>query len=132
MTRYAAGSSRTFYKRKTSDSKKLKYYGDQTLYVAPTGGAQGYKHKWWYEDSGGTQYFETGGNETVTLQGDEVTVYPGDGPTVTGRGDTITGTNRGSSTTVTPVDTSDSLRLVGVTRYKAGSTVSDTYYTKNS
>ena len=137
ITRYTAGSSATYYLRNRGSVITLKRYSSSatTLYVAPTGGAQaaaGGAKKWWYEDSDGTNYFTSGGSAEVTLQGNAETVYAGNGATVTGRGDTVSGTNRGSSQTVTPVDPSDSLRLVGVTRYKAGSTVSDTYYTKNS
>ena len=137
ITRYTAGSSATYYLRNRGSVITLKRYSSSatTLYVAPTGGAQaaaGGAKKWWYEDSDGTNYFTSGGSAEVTLQGDAETVYAGNGATVTGRGGTVSGTNLGSSQTVTPIDTNNGMRLGAAVRYKAGSTVSDTYYTKNS
>lgn len=113
-TYYNAGSSVTYYTRNTT-ALTLKRYstGEVTLYVAPTGGAQGIKHDWYYVDNNGTKYYTSTGSATVTKQGSSVTV-----------------TKQGSSVSVTPISGS-ALKLTATTRFAAGTTVTDRYYTKS-
>lgn len=88
-TCYKAGTERTFNLRASSGIKLKKYgTGKVTLYVAPTTSATGITHEWYYIDSGGTSYYQSGGTVTVTSQGESQTLYPR-GSYVYGRGDTV-------------------------------------------
>lgn len=105
---YGPGTSRTIYKRSTAsaDRVRLQHYGEATM----TG--QTVKRDWYYViSSGGSMYYKTGGDETITVQGDQITRYKGNGAYVT---------DRGSQVSVLPVS-STSVRL--------GS--SGTYYKKS-
>lgn len=92
--------------------------------------------------------YQDGGSSTYYNAGSDVTYYKGDGSYVYGRGSsmtrykagTVTKTDRGnsvsvtpigSSVSVTPIKTSTKKNLLSTIRYKAGTTVSDTYYTKS-
>jgi len=56
-----AYSSGTHYLRYTT-ALKLSHFGNKTLYVAPTGGAQSYTYDWYYVDRYGTSYYESAGS----------------------------------------------------------------------
>ena len=58
-----ATSNGTYYLRKTS-AIKLKHWGSQTFYAAPTTGATSYNHDWYYIDTGGTNYYQSDGTAT--------------------------------------------------------------------
>ena len=58
-----ATSNGTYYLRKTS-AIKLKHWGDQTFYAAPTTGATSYNHDWYYIDTNGTNYYQSDGTAT--------------------------------------------------------------------
>lgn len=92
--------------------------------------------------------YQDGGSSTYYNAGSDVTYYKGDGSYVYGRGSsmtrykagTVTKYDRGnavsvmpvgSSVSVTPVKASTKKNLLSTIRYKAGSTVTDTYYTKS-
>ena len=96
----------THYLR-TGSGIKLKHWGSQTLYVAPTGGAQGYNKDWYYIDSGGTSYYQNGGT-AIKYTTENITVY-----------------DVGSSYAGTRLYRAGS-QITGLR--DAGTTVSDTYY----
>lgn len=133
VTRYTAGSDKTYYLRNTT-ALKLTRWGSGTLYPNPSG-TGGMNHEWYYVDSGGTSYYTSNGSANVTLLGDSGTYYKGNGTRLAsatrykGNGTTVYG--RGASVSVTPIS-GTALKLTATTRYKAGTTDSTTYYTKNS
>ena len=107
-------------------------------------------------DDGGTMYYQKASDVTYYLRNTSSTITikkynngvatmlyksPSANADIAGGGakkwwyEDSTGTNyytSGGSATVTPIDTNNSLRLSSGLRYKAGSTVADTYYTKTS
>ena len=118
---YLAGSSQTYYEgngqRYTSATRytrsngmALTKWGTGTLYPNPSG-TGGMNHTWWYE-SGSTYYYKTS-SETVYIKSGTGDIYA-----------------RGDSVSVKPV-TGSALKLKSVTRYKAGTPDSTTYYTKS-
>ena len=92
-----------------SGNIKLKKWGTGTLYPNPSG-TGGMNHTWWYEDSGGTNYYQTS-SETVWIKNGNGDVY-----------------SRGDSITV--IHGTAALKLKSVTRYEAGSAA--TYYKKTT
>lgn len=112
---YAAGTATTYYKgnggsftvQGSALGFKLKEYGYQQFYYLGASGnyiAVGSERRWFYVNAAqGTQYYNAG----------STTKYA-----------------RGDAVTVTPIG-STSIKVKSATRYKAGTAVSDTYYTKS-
>jgi hypothetical protein len=126
-TRYTAGSGYTWYR--SGESKTYHDVGDHTVYsrsnlkrlkyVGSISGQSGYYYKL---DSSGTANYETTEFSTTTRN-------------VTLRGSQVSGTNQGDPESVyVPNSGGTSYYQAGssIYRYNAGSTVSNTYYTKNS
>ena len=70
---YLRGSSISGYKRGSS-GPKIKRWGSGTLYPNPNG-TGGMNREWFYSDSGGTQYYESGGSYSGYADGGSTWVY---------------------------------------------------------
>lgn len=134
VTVYPRGTTYYYVRHSSSETPTSAWYTRQTS-----------------QPASGTTYdrrFADGGSETYYSAGSDVTYYKGDGSYVYGRGTamtrykagTVTKTDRGnsvsvtpigSSVSVTPIKTSTKKNLLSTIRYKAGTTVTDTYYTKS-
>jgi hypothetical protein len=113
---YTAGSSVSYYPgnggsftvQGSALSYKIREYGYQQFYRKNSDGtysAVGGERRWFWQNSEGNQYYNAG---------------------------TVTKHDRGSSVSVTPINASSKKHLLNTIRYKAGTTVSDTYYTRSS
>ena len=134
-TYYNAGSSYSYYKGNGGSFTPqgtaageitavgtAYYYVQHTSSETPSGT--------WYtqtttKPSGGTYYKRFAAGTTYSNLRN-----PGSG-TKYARGDAVTGTDQGSSVSVTPIKNSTKKMLAATTRYKAGTAVSNTYYTKS-
>ena len=130
---YESGDSYTYYKGNGSSvtgrgsSQSISVTGNAVRFVRHTSGTP--SGTWYTIDN-------SSGSLTYYLSKSE-TWYPGNGSSVTGRGDQVTGTNRGSSKWAYVSNSSGA-----VVRYAAGTaitnlrnpgtTYSNTYYTKNT
>jgi hypothetical protein len=124
VTRYKGGSAIT---KQGAAGPKLAHYGSQQLYYKSGNEykAAGSTRDWYYvsTDSGSVQYYKAGSAATEQGASDTVLVPIEEGET----GSYFL---RGSSVSVTPIDTTSKKHLVSTIRYKAGS--SATYYTMNT
>ena len=123
---YKAGTQQTLYESGTTAySTASRYSSNGTLSRKFTGYAYNAdgtlassSYGSWFCDTNlnhTTLYLRHSTSESVLVEDASGTIY-----------------TRGTSVTVTPVDTSTKKHLLATTRYKAGTTVSDTYYTKTS
>lgn len=126
-TRYKSGDDYTHYK---GDGSTVTGRGN-TVTVTPIGNAVHFARHYGGTPSG-TWYtlVSSGYDLTYYTAGSEKTYYKGDGSTVTGRGNTVSGTNRGDSETVYVESSSGAyyLRGDGVTAYDSSSS-GTVYYT---
>ena len=124
VTRYKGGSAIT---KQGAVGPKLAHYGSQQLYYKSGNEykAAGSTRDWYYAstDSGSVQYYKAGSAATEQGASDTVLVPIEEGET----GSYFL---RGSSVSVTPINTASKKHLVSTIRYKAGS--SATYYTMNT
>ena len=113
---YTAGSSVSYYPgnggsftvQGSALSYKIREYGYQQFYRKNSDGtysAVGGERRWFWQNSEGNQYYNAG---------------------------TVTKHDRGSAVSVTPINASSKKHLLNTIRYKAGTTVSNTYYTRSS
>ena len=70
---YLRGGSISGYKRGSS-GPKIKRWGSGTLYPNPNG-TGGMNKEWFYSDSSGTQYYESGGSYSGYADGGSTWVY---------------------------------------------------------
>ena len=111
VTKYDRGETVTRYLR-SSSATMLKDDGTKRLYDV-NGSLVGNYHWFHVVTSGGTNYYTAGGTAVD---------YKGDGGSFT---------VQGSQATVNVINTGTKKHLVATTRYNAGSTVTNTYYTKS-
>ena len=110
-----------------STSLTITNYGLYTLYYKVSDDeyvSAGY-HYWGYSSSAIT-------NGTYYKAGTGATYYKGNGSSGYLRGNSVTVTPQGASVSVTPIKASTKKHLLSTIRYKAGTPVTDTYYTKAS
>ena len=107
-TNYYPGNGGSFTVQGSALSFKIREYGYEQFYRKNsdnTYSAVGGERRWFWQNSDGTQYYSAG---------------------------TVTKHDRGTAVSVTPINARSKKHLLNTIRYKAGTTVSNTYYTRSS